>query len=294
MAIAMPSPPNNPQASYFPPEKGRYSTTPDFSSLGTSFGNGAMDGRLFQIDEHFGRYLAGKQGRVALTDHFEPSVAEAAIQLMAMRLTVEYPAYFALEGRTLHCALTGNQLLIDASAFDALCREVQEDIVVIRRTPERGDWNAALHVSFPSRWSPEEKLGASFAQTHLPVPGTERSRAAAPALVDTMITRWPMVRFTWGLAFSDDLDLHPSRPAPAFDGENLWLRVERQTIWPLTDAQAALFAIRVYLYSGDTIRRDPTQCDALTRALHSMSVASRAYKGIADDWDAVLGFFVPP
>jgi dimethylamine monooxygenase subunit A len=279
------------QPDYFPPEKGRYSTTPDLSSLSKAFGNGAMDARLFQIDEHFHQFISEKTTHNALTDNLSPEVSLAVSQLMAVRLAIEYPNFFGLDKKTLHCALTGRKILINAMAFDALCSEVQEDIAIVRRTPERGDWNAAMHVSFPSRWAPEEKVGQSYAATHAPVPGTERSQENAESLVELICTRGPFVRFTWGLATTDALDLHPRHAVPDFDGTKLWFRVERQTLWPLPEVNAALFAIRVHLYEAESVRSDETKRLAILSALNSMSIESRVYKGLATDWDRLIAYF---
>ncbi|WP_309714475.1 heme-dependent oxidative N-demethylase subunit alpha family protein [Armatimonas sp.] len=256
-----------PQPRYFPPDKGRYSTTPDLKPLGTDYGNGRLDEVAFQFDEHTPQFLANKQGRVALTDSFAEIEAPVVAALSA-RLATEWP-----------------ERAFVATDFNHFCQSVCEDIAIVRRSPERGDWNAAMHISTPSHWAPEEKIGQNYATTHAPVPGTERSRAAASSLVDIMVNRGPFVRFTWGLAFDDRLDCHPRHGKTPFDGENLWFRTERQILIPLPELNAAIFLIRLHLYPASTVPREP-----LRIALESMSPEARAYKGLADDWERVVSW----
>lgn len=256
-----------PQPRYFPPERGRYTTTPDLKPLGTDYGNGRLDACAFQFDTHTPAFLANKRGRVALTDDLS-AIEETVTAALNARLAQEWPEHAR-----------------HATGFDDFCQQVPEDIAVVRHTPERGDWNAALHISAPSHWAPEEKLGQNYATTHLPVPGTERSRAAADSLVEIMIHRGPFVRFTWGLAFDDRLDCHPRHGKTAFDGENLWLRVERQVLLPLPECAAALFLIRLHLYPIRTVAPEP-----LLAALESMSPEARTYKGLSADWERLLSF----
>jgi hypothetical protein len=307
-----------PPARYFPPRTGRYDVAPGLFPLGTDFGNGAADTLLFQFDREFPRYHANKSacraerfGKYVCAAGFDGPAAEAALRLMAARLATEHPALFRLEGAgggvsVLHCRLTDDRLTFDermhlasespyADAFDALCCQVHEDIAVVRRAPERGDWIAALHLCAPSHWAAEAKIDRSFVDAHAPVPGFGKVSAAAAALTEACIARGPFVRFTWGIAFDDRLNAHPEPPpgsAPAFwDGESpLFLRVERQTLWGLPEVDAFLFAIRVYIYDARPIRENPEQRDALVAALRSMSPESRRYKGVADRFDTVLAW----
>jgi len=253
-----------PQPSYFPPARGRYTVTPDLKPLGTDFGNGHFDKVAFQFDEHTPRYLANKAGRVALTDSFA-EIEEAVVAALATRLTADWP-----------------ELSFDLTDFNSLCRQVPEDIAIVRSTPERGDWNAALFVACPSHWAPEEKLGKSFLHTHQPVPGMAPTLAVAPTLVERICTHGPFVRFAWGLHFDDRLDCHPRHPKAVFDGEHLWLRAERQVLLPLPSLSAAAFLIRVHLYPVEGLPLAP-----LLAALESMSPEARIYKGLAPDWDKI-------
>jgi hypothetical protein len=230
---------------------------------------------------------------------------------MAVRLAAEHPGWFRWEGDAgdaglLHCRLTGDRLAFDkrmglvsdgpyADAFDALCCQVPEDIAVVRRASDRGDWIAALHLCAPSHWAAEAKIGRSFIDAHAPVPGFGKVAAAAAALTEACIARGPFVRFTWGISFDDRLNAHPEPPPggapPRWDGESpLFLRVERQVLWGLPAVDAFLFAIRVYVYDARSLRDDREQREALVAALRSMSPESQRYKSVADRFDDVLAW----
>lgn len=49
-------------AVYFPFERGEYRVEAGLRPMGTDFGNGSMDGRVFQIDREYGRFLENVAG----------------------------------------------------------------------------------------------------------------------------------------------------------------------------------------------------------------------------------------
>ena len=264
-------------ARYLPFMSGKYSVTPDLAGLERDFGNGEQDHKLFQFDTDWERYKQNTQEAIAknpkrhlLFDDFSPPVTEATTNLMVTRLQLEWPAI------SLPFPIT----------FTEICEIVQEDIAVVRWTPERGEWNAALHITTPSHWAPEEKVGKGYSDTHAPVPGMEKQRNNANNLAKIMRTKGPFVRFTWGISFSNTLNCHPKLPKTEFNPENLFIRAERQTLWPLPEVDAFLFAIRLYLYPLNSL--STLELDALTLALNSMSKESREYKGIDKHFDEII------
>ncbi|MFH1567679.1 MAG: hypothetical protein ABIL09_06720 [Gemmatimonadota bacterium] len=46
---------------YFPPSNGLYEVKAGFCGLRSDFGNGEMDGRVFQVDGQFGPYRQAKR-----------------------------------------------------------------------------------------------------------------------------------------------------------------------------------------------------------------------------------------
>lgn len=320
-----------PAARYFPLGSGRYEVAPGLKPLGTSFGNGEADRRVFQIDSEFARYRRNKLAcraerldKYFRTSGYESPAAAAAARFLARRFSEEYPDLFVFRENAgasseLHCALTGERLefgpemeLLDVAApqpvappyadsFDALCSQVQEDIAVVRASPERGDWLAAIHLCSPSHWSPAEKIGRCFAAIHAPVPGIESVNRASGALVEAMVRRGPYVRFVWGIDTENRLNRHPEPPPgipveegrgrpfdPGGEGPPFFLRVERQVIRGLPEVGASIFTIHVSFIDGREIRRDRRERALLRSALLSMSPESRVYKRVAGYLEELL------
>lgn len=323
-AASLPSP-----AHYFPIRGGRYDVSPGLYPLQHAFGNGPADSHLLQIDTQFPRYRANKIacraerfGKYVCSKDLDLDTVEAVVHLLIQRAVQEYPHLFTLETDKLgkqifRSHLTGDEILLDnrmclvapcgdyRDTLDALACQFQEDLVIVRRTPERGDWNAYLHLCSPSLWAAEEKVGKDFGHTHALVPGIAKVAAASGQLTEMILSRGPFVRFTWGIAFDDRLNQHPEPPPSlpnvvdvrkVFDPNigPLYFRVERQTLWGLPDMGAFLFAIRVYLYEARDICATPEHSVALLSALQGMSDEARNYKGLSEVMDRVLAYLTTP
>ena len=312
-------------ATYFPIRNGRYDTNPNLFRLGTDFGNGITDKRLFQLDSEFDTFRANKMAcraerysKYVCVDDFSPAVEQAVISLIRQLLTQAYPVWFESIPRSdgtleFHCGLTGDRLLFDqqdglvqredavyTGPWDALCCQIQEDVAVVRRSSNRGDWIAALHLCAPSHWAAEEKIGRNWSATHEPVPGMEKLRTAAAAIVTTIIDQPPTVRFTWGIEFDTRLNRHPQPPPDVAvqewnarvphigASESLYLRTERQVMWGLPEHDAALFTIRIHHTPLSALRTNREHLAALRSALLAMSPSSQVYKSVEACLPAVI------
>ena len=89
-------------------------------------------------------------------------------------------------------------------------------------------------------------------------------------------------RDNWGLAATDELNLHPSRglaaPTLPVALDRLWLRVEHQAFVALPGSGGVLFGIRIALHRLDVIATDCVVAAGLRRALASMPAEIAAYK----------------
>ncbi len=287
MRSNLPSPPR-----YKPWTKGVYEVAPGLKSLGTDYGNGDSDGKLFQFDTDYSRYLENKhrcleerKGKYVMREKLSPSVEAAVVELMAERLVKEWPELFTRIGETLQCELTGQTIPL---ALDQLMLQVQEDLAVVVIS-EGQDWIGYLNICCPSHWIAETKIGRSFFETHIPIPGFERVNAVAHTMALSMVHKGPFVRFVWGLTADDRLNQHPE-PPPGIPVEEwdtrkspgaMTIRVERQTTWGLPEVGAAIFAIRVGFTEGEEVRKVPEEWKALQATVRSMSAESQAYKGLA-------------
>lgn len=314
---------------YVPWDRGRYEVKPGLLKFGTDLGNGVWDQRVFQIDGNFSHYHHMKQlarrerlEKYFQTQDFTSEIEQVITQFIFARLTQEYPQYFQYHTQnhyiTFHNQLTQETLYLDpnftlqsvrglradvppyGSALDALANQVQEDINVVRRVGEK-HWLSAIHVCFPNYWAVEANIGREFAQIHAPVAGMGGMNRRGSALVHTMITQPPMVRFAWGLSTDTRLNHHPE-PPPGCDpqqwqGRNfnpndphLYIRMERQVIWGFPAMDAALFTIRTYFQDVGVLKQNPTQAALLQAAIQSMSPASLAYKGLDHQQPEILAW----
>jgi hypothetical protein len=306
-------------ARYFPFEKGLYEVAPGLRVFGTDFGNGPLDQKIFQLDSAFPEFRASKLACRAdrlskyYCEHEYPrEVARAVTGFLIDRLVQESPGYFSLErmpgGESwLGCALTGEQLRFDPelkllpgtcyeSALDALASQVSEDLNVLALS-ESGDrnWLCAMHVSSPSTWRPEEKIGKDFYGIHEPVAQSEALLKASKGIVSAMVFKGPYVRFNWGLTMDPRPNHHPDLPrglplTELGDENPPYMWVERQTVWGLPAARASLFTIRISMTDLREVRADPARRAQLVSTIRSMSPALLEYKGFDECRDRLLSW----
>lgn len=258
--------------------------------FGTDFGNGAADGRFFQVDSEYEQYMREKRAcskagvpryrRHGLLDATEAQRGAHETVLRWLRDTVakEHPARAPLR----------RQDETYLSPYDELARNLQEDLVVIQRTPAGTDEVIMAHVCFPGGWRSGDILGRSFLHIHGPVPGFADVEAAAASMVAAMIERGPYVRFVWSLYADKNLDHHPDegeRRAWDDEGSEGWLRVERQVTRPFPEVEASLFIIRTYLYPFASLSQE--QRAVLTAALEQMPDEVRRYKHLDADRERI-------
>lgn len=258
--------------------------------LGTDFGNGAADGRFFQFDREHERYMREKRacskagvpryrrhGVLAATEA-QQEAHETVLQWLRDTVAREHPARVPLrrEDETY------------LSLYDELARNLQEDVVVIQRTPSGADEVIMAHVCFPGGWRSGDILGRGFRHIHGPVPGFADRDAAVASMVAAMIERGPYVRFVWSLYADDNLDHHPDegeRKAWDDDGRAGWLRVERQVTHPFPGVEASIFIIRTYLYPFASLSQE--QRSVLATALDQTPEAVRRYKHLDADRERI-------
>lgn len=255
--------------------------------------------------------------------NYDDTVSREIVKFLITRLLIEHPQYFHWSDFSLTCHLTQETLDFDEqynlrqitsslvtpkyiSGLDAIACQIQEDIAVVccdnqtSQTSQTGNnWASAIHLCFPNHWSAASKIGRDFITIHLPVGEIEPINKRAAGLVKAMIHGKPAVRFAWGISTDTRLNHHPE-PVPGIDpaiwqgrkfvveNPQLYLRIERQTIWGLPQVNAALFTIRTYFYDCATIRKDTYLCHRLINAIASMSDESLDYKGLTDSKADIL------
>ncbi len=178
----------------------------------------------------------------------------------------------------------------------ALGRLAQEDFCLL--APHAGHAYAlvAALLCFPAHWRLADKLGRPLAMIHAPVPGlNQRLGAAADRFFANLVVERPVWRANWSVVESPEL-FHPHARVPLADlsaaqaGEQLWLRVERQTLRRLPETRAVVFTIRTLVRPLGEVAREPGVARAMADRIREMDPAMAAYKGIPALREPLLGY----
>jgi len=307
-------------ARYFPFATQHYSTAPGLHRLGTDFGNGLADNRLFQLDNQWQTYRHNKDtcrkenpDKYYCRQHERSESRSRACQLIVSQLLQNYPAFFTQEqnGKTheFRNRLSRETILFDqmdnllapdhyTDLLDALTFQVQEDLAIWQAEGEK-DWMSTIHLSAPNHWVPSDKVGRPFSLVHRPVADMEQMRKRYQPMLKSLLRGGSFVRFAWGLSTDTRLNHHPVPPigvepraweGRSFDPDNpnLYIRTERQTLTGFAEEEAVLFIIRTYFENVNSL--SVTQKFQLRQALKSMSQDTLEYKGLAHCYDQLLRF----
>jgi len=314
-------------AAYYPFIVGQYDEKPNLFRLGRSFGNGDRDSKILQFDNEFDAYRQLKL-RARAVDYekyvrdtlsrYDPDTG-LINHTLAVIACSEYPEYFKKQdlesGWTLKCFLTGETLRFDEqdayidfvpsakdaghfyqSGLDALASQFQEDICVVKKEGS-SDRLVSVHLCFPNRWAPGDKIGKSFMEIHQPVGRFTETNPNASNLIKAVLGKAAYVRFAWGLSNDRILDHHPGTTR-AFcfenDGDNLYVRVERQVLFGLPENNLLLFFIRTYYANCRELRHEKNTREGLANALASMNPELLAYKGLLQSRDRIVNWLTSP
>jgi dimethylamine monooxygenase subunit A len=298
---------------YLPFLDGRYVVTPGLNAMAKA---DEHDQFVFQLDDQYDDFMDNKRScreedvnKYYVEENFNDATAIAVNQFFVNRLVKEYPEMFEFtfeggkfslfnkcKGETLTWAADWRSCEQSCwrSLFEGLCHQVQEDIAVCQLEGER-DWLAAIHLSAPNHWDPADKIGKPFSAVHGPVPGMEKLNQSYFKMLLTAVQKGPFIRFAWGLSTDTRLNHHPQAP-PGVDqafwqgrqvavasGQDIRIRVERQTISGLPECNAFFFTIRTYFYPICSLSAEEKK--ALLMAVEGMSAESLVYKGLAGGVD---------
>ncbi len=181
--------------------------------------------------------------------------------------------------------LVGEGIRSPAESLLALGASLEPDFLLLSPDASGAFRMRGGALCFPTAWALEEKIGHTLDFIHGPVPGLN---AALGSPISQFLGRLkPGVAFhrdNWGIAATDELNLHPARqlppPAPPFAREHLWLRVEHQALVALPRSRGVVFGIRIALHRLDEVARDAAAWAGLRRALESMPPDLAAYKRV--------------
>ena len=286
------------------------------------------EGEWFEIFDQQERAFQMVEKRKLLADHHndvfmaDPSAFMASkevLNLMLKHLPSVRPDLYSRKSNTIrlkpHSKLDGEEWSTDLKTngihpLDLAARLVQEDLIIMlpldikQARTSAGWWLAAGSVAFPSRWSLRKKFGLPMDIIHAPVPFYKEQLETT---VDNFFSQMPcdqiFSRRNWSLydnpALRQDgteqMDEITQKPITSSNaGEQLWLRVERQTLRKLKKTGAILFTIRIHLRQLKFVVNFEGVARQLSRALSALPPKMQAYKRtdmFADSAQAYLNQF---
>jgi len=238
--------------------------------------NNLQKNNTFQIDENWETYREVKDfGRKEnLKKYYQnirpdnPHINKHIIETLCQ----EYPEHFQWEEATgsLNCQLSQEKLhfksyVLDLKqkhkfnyldGFDALAHQISEDLVTHEYVETQSDQATRIHLSHPNGWSAQEQIGRFFMAIHEKVPNINTIIAKPNKVLDAIMKSTQKFERVAALNFrtTNLLNRHPSLDPSirhtAFHHEKhpqLYLRFERQTVFPIAKTSEFLFTIKTYI-----------------------------------------------
>ncbi|BAN04217.1 heme-dependent oxidative N-demethylase family protein [Ilumatobacter coccineus] len=165
--------------------------------------------------------------------------------------------------------------------LEAAARLVPDDLVLMVERDDRFVFGGGS-VCFPNRWDLPSKIGRTMAEVHAPVADLNRQlEPAIDAFFDRLRPERSFWRLGWGLIDSPDGFEPPrSSPRPSVhpDDDDVYVRVERETLRRFPVTNCVLFTIRTYLAPITTLSADDRS--RVRAAVAAMAPGVRAYKDV--------------
>ena len=189
--------------------------------------------------------------------------------------------------------------------LEQAARAVPEDLLILaprERGPESDvlDWVlVAAALAFPAHWVLAEKMGRPLAGIHEPVPHYDERLERPMDRFFTAMKIGPIShRWNWSVVTTDKL-FTPHRmrrvPLPANAGrDEIFLRMESQTLRKLPLSGAILFTIRTYVLPLSRWAGEDGAIESLVEMLAGMTPQMRAYKGVEMYEDALRATIAKP
>ncbi len=222
----------------------------------------------------------------------ESRVGQAEVlTLLLDHLPARFPEIYRRSPTAIENLATGERFELELEAWreaplELSGRLIQEDLCLMRRG-ETGYRLIAGVLCFPSHWRLADKLGRPLDLIHGPVPGFgEQLAATVDRFFANLKVERPVWRANWSLVDTPALFLppehrqQPKRIEAERAGEQVWLRVERQTLRRLPHTLDVLFTIRTYIEPLADVIDTPASARALAARLTELPDAMAAYKGI--------------
>ena len=174
--------------------------------------------------------------------------------------------------------------------LEAAARLVPEDLLLLAPHRQNDSNNLTWHLeaaalAFPAHWVLAEKMGEPLQVIHQPVPHYDE-RLAHP--VDRFFTAMKIgpisSRMNWSLQIGRGLftPQRLSRNAAVNDDDfdQLFLRIENQTLRKLQDTGYIVFTIRTHILPMTLWQDDRDALQSMADMMQNMSPATKLYKGV--------------
>ena len=174
--------------------------------------------------------------------------------------------------------------------LEAAARLVPEDLLLLAPYRQNDSENTTWHLeaaalAFPAHWVLAEKMGEPLQVIHQPVPHYDE-RLAHP--VDRFFTAMKIgpisSRMNWSLQIGRGLftPQRLSRNAAVNDDDfdQLFLRIENQTLRKLQDTGYIVFTIRTHILPMTLWQDDRDALQSMADMMQNMSPATKLYKGV--------------
>lgn len=261
-----------------------------------------VDAHLPAFLDEKARVNAAHPAEVFLAEPGTETAQTEVLALLAAHLPQRFPDVYRRSGEAIEIVPAGRSVALDAPGLAPLqvaARLVQEDLVLLRKG-EAGWRLAAASLCFPSSWALREKFGRPMHEIHRPVPGFgegTRNAQLIERMFDHLRPEMPVLRWNWSL-YGDDALFHPESADPSarrfgagVRAENVFLRVERQTLRRLPQSGDILFTIRIHLDPLAALERQPEApriAAALIEQLLALTAEQLDYKGLTVERDRLV------
>jgi hypothetical protein len=216
----------------------------------------------------------------AVLDDVEPESDEVAVALVE-HLRRRWPGRYA-----------DATIDPDLHPLDAAARLVPEDLVLLVERDGRLVFGGGS-VCFPNRWDLRSKLGLTMAGVHAPVAQlNEQLETPIDAFFERLTPQRSFWRLGWGILDTADWYTpvdgsaapRPADPAP----DELFVRVERETLRRFPATNCVLFTIRTYVAPVASVADDADVAHRLADSLAALPDDVRDYKDVRTSADALI------
>lgn len=252
-----------------------------------------------EADQHLEHYLCEKDrlydadpGAVFCALPDTDDATKEVLDRLVTHLAGNHQMSHRIDGTHVHIGNSGRVVNIADDTVPILWRAarlVQEDLCLMRRHVD--SWRlAAAALAFPSSWKLADKIGRPMADIHAPVPGfAGRMAQIIERIFDNLDDAQPVVRFNWSI-YDNEALFHPEphegrswRTGEALDPDQVFLRIERQTLTKLPMSGDILFTIRIHVDPISSLkgRKDREMlCQSMGKELMALDPDQLSYKAM--------------